>query len=233
MTRIYMHEYIAIAGANRARYFEHMTAGWRQGAKDRNQKTFGVWGTLGSTGHWPQVVNLWEYEGGWEHIAESFDHETSGAHMQDPFLQKWWQEAQPMRTGGYDRLLIPTDFSPSIDEVIGRGLVGCRTFRHEIVRTLPGQARRYLERLEAEWVPQARDLGLEIVGAYRTAMRDDSEVLLIWAVRDWPTWARAEKAMDAGAGRDWRESTREIAPEVLAHLMCSAPLSPTETGRQP
>lgn len=231
--KIYMHEYITITGQNRAKYFEHMTASWRQGAKERGQKTFAVWGTLGSTGQWPQVVNLWEYDGGWEHIARSFDHETSGASMQDPFLQKWWMEAQPMRSGGYDRLLIPTDYSPSIDETIARGIVGWRVFRHEIVRTLPGQARRYLDRLGAEWAPRAKDLGMEVVGAYRTALRDDSEVILIWAIRDWATWASAEQAMDEGAARDWREATRDIAPDLLVHLMCSAPLSPTQTGVQP
>jgi hypothetical protein len=138
-----------------------------------------------------------------------------------------------MRSGGYDRLLLPADYSPSIDETIARGIVGWRVFRHEIIRTVPGQARRYLDRLEKEWAPQARDLGLEVVGAYRTALRDDSEVVMIWAVRDWATWAQAEDALDAGAGRNWREASREIAPDQLVHLMCSAPLSPTQTGVQP
>ena len=45
--RVYMHEYITITGANRAHYAEHMTRSWRQGAQERRQKTFGVWGTLG------------------------------------------------------------------------------------------------------------------------------------------------------------------------------------------
>jgi hypothetical protein len=227
-----MHEYVTIAGAQRANYFEHMTRGWRQGAAERRQKTFGIWGTLGSTGHWPQVVNLWQYEG-WEHLAQTFDHETGGDAMQDPFLKKWWLEAQPMRSAGYDRLLVPTDYSPSIEDTIARGIVGYRVFRHEIVRTLPGQARTYLKRLEQEWLPKAQGLGLELVGAYRTALRDDSEVLLIWAIRDWATWAAAEQELDQGAGETWRGSTREIAPDVLAHLMCSAPLSPLQTGEQP
>jgi hypothetical protein len=231
--RIYMHEYITITGANRAKYFEHMTSGWRQGAHERRHKTFGVWGTLGSTGHWPQVVNLWEYEGGWEHLAESFDHESSGAAMQDPFLQKWWLEAQPLRSGGYDRLLIPADFSPSVDETIARGVVGYRVFRHETVRTLPGQARRYLDRLGTQWAPKAREFGMELIGAYRTALRDDTEVLLIWAIADWSTWAQAEQQVDDGAGRSWRDATRDIAPAQDVHLMCSAPLSPLQTGAQP
>lgn len=230
--KIYMHEYIKITGANRARYFEHMTRAWREGAKARNQKAFGVWGTLGSTGNWPEVVNLWEYQS-LEQLAGSFDHETSGDAMQDEFLKKWWEEVQPMRSGGYDRLLLPADYSPSIDETISRGIVGYRVFQQDLVQTPAGKARAYLDRVKAEWMPKAQELGMEMVGAYTTAMRDDSEALLIWAIRDWATWARAEQEIQRATDSSWRKSIREIALNSHSHLMCSAPLSPLQTGEQP
>jgi hypothetical protein len=231
--RIYLHEYVQISGASRAAYFDHMTAGWRAAALERRVRTFGIWGTLGSTGRWPEVVNLWEYDS-WEHLADTFAHETGAPGMQDPALAEWWRKAQTLRSGGYDRLLIPADYSPSIAEVIARGIVGYRVFRHDVVGVLPGEARNYLAAVEAEWVPLMAGLGVALIGAFRTALRDDSEVLLMWAIRDWPTWSAAEQAIDqSGASRAWRARTRTLAPHYGSHLMCSAPLSPTQTGRQP
>ena len=63
-SKVYIHELIDIIGANRARYMHHMTANWCPTAREeRNMSCFGVWGTVGSTGRWPEVVNLWELEG--------------------------------------------------------------------------------------------------------------------------------------------------------------------------
>jgi hypothetical protein len=231
--RAYMHEYIHITGANRAKYFEHMTANWRTGAHERKQKTFGVWGTVGSTANWPEVVNLWEYDS-WETIADSFDHETKTAGMQDPFLKEWWLQAQPLRRGGYDRLLLPAAYSPSIDEVIARGIVGWPVFRQDLIVTLPGAAPEYLDMVGQQLVPLMKPFGMEMIGAYRTAMRDDTEVMLFWAIKSYRDWMAAERAYDATAEfKAWRQKTRAISPNYSSHLMCSAPLSPTQTGKQP
>ena len=70
--KVYIHEFIDILGHNRAKYMHHMTANWSPLAQEtRGQKCFGVWATLGSTGPWPQVVNLWE-EDGFAGLARSF-----------------------------------------------------------------------------------------------------------------------------------------------------------------
>ena len=34
---------------------------------------FGVWATVGSTGAWPQTVNMWELNG-WKALAANFEH---------------------------------------------------------------------------------------------------------------------------------------------------------------
>lgn len=231
--RIYLHEYIDIIGASRAAYFEHMTAGWRTAGMERRMRTFGIWGTLGSTGRWPEVVNLWEYEN-WDHVAEAFAHETSAPGMQDPLLAQWWQKAQSMRRGGYDRLLIPADYSPGIDDLIARGVVDYKVYRHDLIDVAPGEARNYLAAVETDLIPLMRSLGVEPAGAYRTALRDDSEVILMWAIQDWSIWSAAEQAIDNGAAAQaWRARTRSIAPRYSSHVMCSAPLSPTRTGKQP
>ena len=47
---------------------------------------------VGSTGRWPQVVNLWEYQS-WESLARNFETELVGGGLQDPELAGWWAEA--------------------------------------------------------------------------------------------------------------------------------------------
>ena len=82
--RVYIHEFIDIIGHNRARYLHHMTANWCPVARaERNQLCFGVWSTVGATGRWPEVVNLWEITG-WDGLAADFEHELVGAGAQDP-----------------------------------------------------------------------------------------------------------------------------------------------------
>ena len=62
--KIYIHEFIDIIGHNRAKYMHHMTANWSPIAQEeRNQLCYGVWGVVGTTRGWPEVVNLWEEDG--------------------------------------------------------------------------------------------------------------------------------------------------------------------------
>ena len=84
--KIYIHEFIDIIGHNRAKYMHHMTANWVPvGIEERNMRCFGVWATVGSTGRWPEVVNMWELDG-WDGLAANFAHETAGGRDQDPSL---------------------------------------------------------------------------------------------------------------------------------------------------
>ena len=96
--RVYIHELIDIRGHNRAKYMHHMTANWVPVAiAERNQLCFGVWGTVGSTGHWPEVVNMWELDG-WDGLAANFAHEFSHATLQDPSLASGGR--RPRSSGG-------------------------------------------------------------------------------------------------------------------------------------
>src|SRR5690606_37764322 len=89
-TKIYIHEFIDIIGHNRANYMHHMTANWSPIAqKERNQLCYGVWGTVGTTRRWPEVVNMWE-EDGFDGMASSFRHEFNHPTLQDPALAAWW-----------------------------------------------------------------------------------------------------------------------------------------------
>ena len=230
--RIYIHELIDIIGQARAKYMHHMTANWCPiGRAERRQLCFGVWGTVGSTGRWPEVVNMWEEEG-WDGLARSFSHETSHPGMQDPSLAAWWAEAAKYRSGGLDRILVPAPWTRTIDELCAAGVRGA-FYAHEIVSLVPGSAREFLDRVKDVGIESYRALGLECVGAFRTALRNDSECVLLWAIPSAADWARFERAQDSGAASRWRDAIRDLALDWQRTLLVDAPLAPLRTGRQP
>jgi hypothetical protein len=232
--KVYIHELIDIIGHSRARYMQHMTANWCPIARDeRNQLCFGVWGTVGSTGRWPEVVNLWELDG-WDGLVANFEHEFNHASLQDPSLAEWWAEAASLRRGGIDRILVPEPWTRPIDVLVADGVRGA-LYAHEIVSVPVGTAPVYLEALYEHGVGAHAELGAELVGAFRTAMVNDSECVVIWALPNWGTWAAVERAWlaEGGALDRWRKATRELGADWRRSLMVDAPLAPLRTGRQP
>lgn len=231
--KLYIHEFIDIIGQNRARYVHHMTANWSPiGQEERNQRCFGVWGVVGSTGRWPEVVNIWE-EDGFEGMASSFRHELSRPGMQDAKLARWWAEASGYRRGGLDRLLIPAPWSPTVEELCADGVRG-ELYAHEQIRLAPGSAEAFLQAVADEAVPAYGHHGWRLVGAWRTAMHLDDECICIWAVPSWEQWAELEKAVAFTGGlRAWRDHLIRTATNAERVLLVDAPLSPLRTGRQP
>ena len=122
--KIYIHEFIDIIGHNRANYMHHMTANFSPMAqRDRNQLCYGVWGTVGTTRRWPEVVNMWE-EDGWDGMASSFRHEFNHPTLQDPALAAWWARAAQFRRSGVDRLILPAEWTRTIEELCADGVRG-------------------------------------------------------------------------------------------------------------
>jgi hypothetical protein len=230
---LYIHEHIDITLQNRAKYIDHMTRGWGLSiGPERPMLCFGVWATVGSTERWPEATNMWELPG-WEGMAENFRIEFNHPTHQDPTLIKWWSGAAEFRSGGYDRLLIPAPWSPTLKELIARGVKG-EVYHHETIRIAPGQAKTYLDLFEQHWLPVAERIGLQLVGAYRTAMTNDSEVIVFWAMKDWDTWADVEIAYETDERvAAWRARTRDVAIDWRNKLLSPAPLHPLHTGRQP
>jgi hypothetical protein len=231
-SKVYIHEFIDIIGHNRARYMQHMTANWGPiGRAERNMLCFGVWGTVGSTGRWPEVVNLWELDG-WDALATNFAHEFSAAALQDDSLAKWWAVAAEMRRGGVDRILVPEPWSPTSEELTSAGVNGV-AYAHELVSLPPGGVRGFLDALREIGVPAIEALGLRSIGAFRVAMTNDTEAVVLWAIPDWLTWADFERAWDDHALSSWRSHLVGLGADVRRSLMCDAPLSPLRIGRQP
>jgi hypothetical protein len=235
--KVYIHELIDIIGHNRARYMHHMTANWVPVAiEERGQRCFGVWGTVGSTGRWPEVVNMWELDG-WDGLVANFRHELGHASLQDPALAEWWAVAADLLRGGTDRIVVPEPWTRPIDELIAEGVRGA-LYSHELVGLPAGTAPDFLAAFRDQAVPALEAFDLDLVGAFRVAMVNDAEAILIWAIPDWATWARVEQAW-LGQGDDahllagWRATALGLGAGWRRTLLVDAPLAPLRIGRQP
>jgi hypothetical protein len=232
--KLYIHEVVDVIGANRARYMHHMTAHWCPVARqERNQLCFGVWGTVGSTGRWPEVVNLWELDG-WDGLAHDLAHELSHPGLQDPTLAAWWEEAATFRRGGIDRILVPEPWTRPITELTEAGVRG-EVYAHELVTLPPGAATPFLDGIREEAVHAYDALGAECVGAWRVTGVNDSEAIVLWALPSWAAWTDLERAwLDPdGPLAGWRTRCLRIGADWRRTLLVDAPLSPMRIGRQP
>jgi len=80
----------------------------------------------------------------------------------------------------------------------------------------------------------AERLGLRLVGAFRTAMVNDSEVICIWAIQTWDGWADVEMAYESDPGvARWRLQVQGLVRDWRNTLMCAAPQSGLTTGKIP
>ena len=228
-TKVYIHEFVDIVGHHRAEYMHHMTANWSPiGQEERHQRCFGVFAVLGSTGRWPEVVNIWEHDG-WDGLADSFGTEAVGSGAQDPKLARWWSKAAEFRRGGIDRILEPAPWTRSIEELCGAGVRG-QCYAHELIRVEAGAASDFLERTRERADALARRHHWDLAGAWRTAMAYDDECILLWAVPTWRAWSAFETD---GEDRAWRLGAADVVQTWQRTLLVNAPLSPLRTGRQP
>ena len=106
------------------------------------------------------------------------------------------------------------------------------TFVHELSQVRPGAALDYLQAMQEEWVPVAREYGLEPVGLYEVLM-SDTEVVTVWA-SDIDSIVKVGKTYDACRGLDssveaddrvgsWRARAREFCTAWREELMTPCP----------
>ena len=124
-------------------------------------------------------------------------------------------------------------WSPTIDELCADGDGGA-VYAHEIVSLAPGRAGEYLNAVAHEGAERYEDHGLSIVGAFTTAMRSESEAVVVWSIPDWATWAGVEQAGVTDNGLlGWKDVVTELGAYVERTLLVDAPLAPLRTRRQP
>ena len=223
---IYLHEIIDIVGQRAYDYMEH-TKG-QHGHQKINFELQGTWYTVGITGRWSQVINMWDVPGGWDGWYESVDRlnlkRRSNAH-----LEGWWDVAYNYRTGGFDRALAGAPGSPTTDELVAAGVSGS-LFVHEITEVRPGAALDYLAAVHEVRVPLLAEYGHAVTGLYEVLM-NDYEVVTIWAT-DVASHVELGKAFDVarglapGNGDDrlvaWGETARTFTTRFREELMTPA-----------
>jgi hypothetical protein len=161
------------------------------GAPPERQPGLGFWKTAGLAGPYPKVINLW-YHPNVEEMAAAFTRQFGEAEQRDTYLENWWVNALRSRRGGFDRILVPVAYAPSISELRGRDDWGT-AFLQEIISLPRAERDRFLDRQGEEFVPVAAAHGARLIGAYRLPMVD-YEVLNLWAFADWPAFGAFQAA---------------------------------------
>jgi hypothetical protein len=217
-----LHEVIDIVGLGAWPYMEHTARA--RGDEKVNFVLQGTWYTMGITGRWSQVVNLWDVPGGWEgwHTAVERLNLQRRANKD---LEQWWQEAFRHRSGGFDRLLVGAPGCPTTAQSVAAG-VRCDLFVHELTEVRPGAQRDYLAAVADQRVAVMADFGHTLTGLYEVAM-NDTEVITTWA-----TGVEAHVRLQrATADRDprvtaWQATARGFATRRREELMTPYPGTP-------
>lgn len=211
---LFLHEVVDVVGRGGAAYMAHVLGFDADATAARGLALVGTWEVVGTTGRWPQVVNVWELDGwdGWARLAQR----TNVAKAANAELAEWWDEAHRHRTGGFDRLLAGAPGCPTRASLAEDGVQGS-WFVHELSEVRPGAGPEYLAATLEQRVPGMAERGIALVGLY-DAVLTDTEVCTIWAtdvaahtahLRDgdpWPAMARQwctrwrEELMTPGAG---------------------------------
>ncbi len=198
---LFLHEIIDITAQNQWAYMEHIKA--QAGHEKVDFELLGTWYVMGTTGRWPQVVNIWEIPGGWDGWYGKVDR-LGLKRASNTDLNAWWKQALEYRSGGFDRLLGAVPGCPNIESLARDGVTGS-LFVHELTEVRPGTALEYLEAVREERVPLLADYDHRLVGLYEVMM-NDYEVCTIWATTA-DAHVRAAKARDVARGLATRSSS--------------------------
>jgi hypothetical protein len=177
---LYLHEIIDIVGSGQEPYIKTVIERAKHSEQEGISRLMGCWKVVGSTNRWPRVVNLWEMDG-WSHWAHVLERQFV-PEKRDSALAPWWAKATQWRSGGFDRILEPTAFSPTRQQLVESRLRAWAFF-HTLSRAQPGRRRNYLDAVEKHLRPAMEKHAVALFGAYSVPMRSD-EVVLIWAAAD-------------------------------------------------
>jgi hypothetical protein len=221
---LYLHEVVDIVGRGAAPYMAHVVGFDPATVADRGLALAGTWEVVGTTGRWPQVVNLWEVVDGWDGWTR-LARRTNLRKAENTELAGWWDEAHKSRTGGFDRLLASVPGAPDPVAQASAGVTG-EVAVHELTHVRPGAGPEYLAALVERWVPVAARLGVHLVGAFEVLMTD-VEVCTVWtASLDAHTAllrAGVEGTDDVGS---WASERRQWCTRWHEELMVPAPAGP-------
>ena len=177
---LYLHEIIDIVGTGQEAYLDTVAERASHSTGENISRLVGTWKVIGSTNRWPRVVNLWEMDG-WQHWAETLERQHF-PDKKDPALAPWWAKATQWRSGGFDRILEPSTYSPTCEQLRARQFKAWVCV-HTLVRLQPGRLEDYLAAVGDILRPRLEAHGLTLMGAYSVPMRSD-EAVILWAAPD-------------------------------------------------
>ncbi len=169
-------------------------------------RNYAKWVLIWATGHWPRVVGQWEMSS-WDWFARHFEHFSLEVDHPEGYEQ--------YRSGGFDRLLVPFGDTPALDDVVAQGIRAPYVLQ-ETITTDVGRSREYLAAL-ARAADRMRDEGdrIRLHGSYNVILRNDSEVLVQWALPDVATFTEVMAAPESfPALAQWR---RDAVPLERSH----------------
>ncbi len=232
---LYLHETVDIIGEGAVPYMEKSVVGFDSArTADRGLTLFGTWYVQGSTGRWPQVVNVWEMVDGWEgwrRLCAS----TNLRREANEELRAWWKMSYEWRSGGLDRLMGAMPGSPTLAELVAAGAKGT-LFVHELSQVRPGAGPDYLGAVREEWAPVMAEHGHTLVGLWEVLL-GDTEVCTLWA-SNLDAHIELARASDAARGFDspgakadaripaWRKRARQYCTRWREELLIPCPGTP-------
>ncbi len=221
---VYLHEFIDIVGEGAMPYMEHTARRGEGDASGGTLELVGTWYTMGSTGRWPQVVNLWECVDGWNGWRDLMVR-TNLRRTRTDELNEWWRTALEVRTSGFDRLMAGAPGCPSLADLRASGLQAS-VFVHELSQCRPGAAADYLAAVREEWAPVVADYGHSVVGLYEVLLTD-REVMTIWAADPQSHCDLMAASVEGTDDRiaKWRARSREFLTHWREELMTPHPLN--------
>jgi hypothetical protein len=175
----------------------------------------GTWQTVGMTGRWPTVFNIWQIPGGWSGWA-GFLERTYGSARRD--MDVYFDQFDEVRSGGEDFLMTGVPWSPTVAQLIDDGVTGT-LFVHEVTKVRPGAGRDYLAAVDREWRPVALEHGQKLVGMYE-ALMSDTTVVTLWATD--VEHHIGLMASDDPRIEEWREEARAYCTEWHEELLSPA-----------
>jgi hypothetical protein len=219
---VYIYERIDIEGGGRGKFIELIRSAWAAHARERYAvRLAGVWATVGSTANWPEANLLWEMDD-WSHFARAQQSQYP-LEDKDAFGTELWFQALEYRQHGTALLLEPAALPA------GTGGNGARAasggiYLYEDVRARPGALDAYHEALGREYLPVARERGLELFGAYRHALRPNIGVNL-WALSGgWDHWRELmETELTHPGVQGWQERCRAWLEDIDGYALAAPP----------
>jgi hypothetical protein len=229
---LFLHEFIDIVGQHQWDYMEHVKG--QAGDANVDFALLGTWYTMGVTGRWPQVVNVWNIPDGWDAWLDRVDR-LGLKRKANRDLEGWWEVAYGYRTGGFDRLLAGAPGCPTAADLVADGVRGS-LFVHELTQVRPGAALDYLAAVRDERAPLMAEYDHRLIGLWEVMMTD-VEACTVWATEP-EHHVRMAMARDVARGllaadvasvdgderiERWHAQAREWTTRWREELMTPAP----------